>query len=195
MPKGLPWGLSGKEPLQKTWAQSLGREDPLRKQQYSNILAWKFHGQRSLMGYSQWGHKRGGHDPATKQQQHVQKVENRDLDRYLYVTVYMTIAHNSQKVETTQMFIDRWIYKQNVAFLYKEILALFNHIRFFVTPWTVAHQAPLPMEILQARILERVAMFSSRGSSQPRDWTQVSHIADRFFTIWATREAQEYWSG
>ena len=33
------------------------------------------------------------------------------------------------------------------------------------------------------------------GSSQPRDWTQVSHIAGRFFTIWATREDQEYWSG
>ena len=48
--------------------------------------------------------------------------------------------------------------------------------------------------ILQARILERVAMFSSRGSSQPRDWTQVSWIAGRFFTVWATREAQEYWS-
>ena len=29
----------------------------------------------------------------------------------------------------------------------------------------------------------------SRGSSQPRDWTQVSCIADRFFTSWATREA------
>ena len=40
-----------------------------------------------------------------------------------------------------------------------------------------------------------VAMSSSRGSSQPRDWTQVSYIAGRFFTIWATREAQEYWSG
>ena len=36
------------------------------------------------------------------------------------------------------------------------------------------------------------AMSSSRGSSQPRGWTQVSHIAGRFFTIWATREAQEY---
>ena len=43
-------------------------------------------------------------------------------------------------------------------------------------------------EILQARILEWVAMPSSRGSSRPRDWTQVSHIAGRFFTIWATRE-------
>ena len=37
-------------------------------------------------------------------------------------------------------------------------------------------------------------MFSSRGSSQPRDWTQVSWIAGGFFTVWATREAQEYWS-
>ena len=36
--------------------------------------------------------------------------------------------------------------------------------------------------ILQARILEWVAFPFSRGSSQPRDQTQVSHIADRFFT-------------
>ena len=32
-------------------------------------------------------------------------------------------------------------------------------------------------------------MPSSRGSSQPRNWTQVSHIAGRFFTRWAAREA------
>ena len=48
--------------------------------------------------------------------------------------------------------------------------------------------------IFQARILEWVAFAFSRGSSQPRDWTQVSCIAGRFFTSWATREAQEYWS-
>jgi len=36
--------------------------------------------------------------------------------------------------------------------------------------------------ILQARILERVAVSLSRGSSQPRDRTQVSHIAGGFFT-------------
>ena len=34
-----------------------------------------------------------------------------------------------------------------------------------------------------------------QGSSQPKDQTQVSHIAGGFFTSWATREAQEYWSG
>ena len=43
--------------------------------------------------------------------------------------------------------------------------------------------------ILQARILECVAVPFPRGSFQPRDWTQVSHIAGGFFTSWATREA------
>ena len=43
--------------------------------------------------------------------------------------------------------------------------------------------------IFQARILDCVAMPSSRGSSQPKDWTQVFCISGRFFTIWATREA------
>ena len=49
--------------------------------------------------------------------------------------------------------------------------------------------------ILQARVLEWVAFSFSVGSSQPRDRTQVSHIAGGFFTSWTTREAQEYWSG
>ena len=49
--------------------------------------------------------------------------------------------------------------------------------------------------ILQARILEWVPFPFSRGSSQPRDRTQVSHVSGRLFTSWATREAQQYWSG
>ena len=61
-------------------------------------------------------------------------------------------------------------------------------VRLFLTPWAVAGQAPLSTGILQARILEWVAVPSSRGSSQPRDQTQVSHSTGRFFTIWATRE-------
>ena len=44
--------------------------------------------------------------------------------------------------------------------------------------------------ILQARILEWVAFPFSTSSSQPRDQTQVSHIAGRFFTSRATKEAQ-----
>ena len=44
--------------------------------------------------------------------------------------------------------------------------------------------------ILQARILEWVAIPFSRGSSQTRDRTQVSSFAGEFSNIWATREAQ-----
>ena len=43
--------------------------------------------------------------------------------------------------------------------------------------------------ILQARILEWVAISFSRGSSQPRDRTRVSCNAGRHFTLWATKEA------
>ena len=42
--------------------------------------------------------------------------------------------------------------------------------------------------IFQARILEWVSISFSRGSSPPRDQTQVSHIVGRCFTVWATRE-------
>ena len=48
-----------------------------------------------------------------------------------------------------------------------------SRVPLFATPWTVAHQAPLSMGILQARILERGAMPSSRGSSQPREQTHI----------------------
>ena len=43
--------------------------------------------------------------------------------------------------------------------------------------------------ILQARILEWVAIVSSWGSSRPRDWILVSCIAGECFTVWAAREA------
>ena len=58
-----------------------------------------------------------------------------------------------------------------------------SHVWLFATPWTMQSMA---------RILEWVAFPFSRGSSQPRDQTWVSCIAGGFFTIWATREAQEY---
>ena len=53
----------------------------------------------------------------------------------------------------------------------------------FASPWIVARQAPLSMGILRAGILEWVTMSSSRGSSQPRDQTQVSRLAGGFFAI------------
>ena len=70
----------------------------------------------------------------------------------------------------------------------------FSRVRLCATPRTAAYQASPSMGILQARILEWIAMPSSRGSSQPRDQTPVSCIASGFFffflilTVWATRE-------
>ena len=60
----------------------------------------------------------------------------------------------------------------------------FLRVWLFVTPWTIAHQAPLSVEFSQARILEWVAISCSRGSSQPRDQTHVSCVSaltGRFF--------------
>ena len=119
------------------------------------------------------------------------------------------------------------IYIETCAVCY-HIWQLLCHIWHFATPWTIAHQAPLSMGILQARILEWGAMPSSRGifptqgsnpdllhcrrilplshqrsprvlervaypffrgTSQPENWTGISYIAGRFFTSWATMEA------
>ena len=55
-----------------------------------------------------------------------------------------------------------------------------SSVQLFVTPGTVACQALLSF---QTRILEWVAISFSRGSDKPRDQTQISCIAGRFFTF------------
>ena len=53
---GFPGGSDGEEsalPMQETWVRPLGREDPLQKGMatHSSVLAWRIHGQKSLVGY------------------------------------------------------------------------------------------------------------------------------------------------
>ena len=74
---------------------------------------------------------------------------------------------------------------------------LYNYVLCWVAPscltlWDHVDCSPRGSSvpgILQARMLEWVVIFSSRGSSQLRDRTQVSRIAGGFFTCWATRGA------
>ena len=73
-------------------------------------------------------------------------------------------------------------------------MCVLSRVRLFRDPMHCSPPGFSVHGILQARILESAAIPSSRGSFQPRDWTQVSHIGVRFFTIWATRAAQKYWS-
>ena len=86
-----------------------------------------------------------------------------------------------------------------------DVVQSLSRVQLFVTPSTAACQAslsftvswnllklcPLSRWILQARILEWVALPFSRGSSWPRDPTQVSYIASRFFTVWASETFTE----
>ena len=53
----------------------------------------------------------------------------------------------------------------------------FSRIQLFATPWTAARQVSLSMGFLKARILEWVAISSSRGSSWPRDRTHLSYVS------------------
>ena len=63
--------------------------------------------------------------------------------------------------------------------------------RSVVSDFLHPHELSPTMGILQARVLEWIAMPSSMGSSQLGDRTQVSRIGSGFFTIWATRETHE----
>ena len=92
------------------------------------------------------------------------------------------------------------IWKFTVHILLKPGLENFDHYFASIWKWSLSSYPILcdPMHcsppgssihgILQARVLEWVAISFSRGSSRPRDRTQVSCIVGRHFTIWATRE-------
>ena len=59
---------------------------------------------------------------------------------------------------------------------------MLRHVWFFANSMDCSPPSTSVYGIFQTRILEWVAISSSRGSIQPRDWTQVSCIADRCFT-------------
>jgi len=70
----------------------------------------------------------------------------------------------------------------------------FNHVQLFVTPMDCSLPGSSLHGILQARVLEWVAISFSRGFSRPRDRTRVSRIPGRRFNLWATREALALYS-
>ena len=171
------------------------------------LLPGKSHGQRSLVGYSLWGHKES------------------DMTEWLHFH-YMCIIY----IDYTYIYLHIHWYQRNVCvcmhtypslfwgvlFIFKFLITclitlysfssscpltsmslyilclkslnrqLLCHVQLFATPWIVFSVHGF----LQARILEWVAIPFSRGSSQSSDPTRVSRIEGRFFTVWDTREAQ-----
>ena len=75
----------------------------------------------------------------------------------------------------------------HIIFLF--VCQLLSHVWLFATPCTVDLLAPLSMEIFRQEHWSGLPFPSPGDFSQPRDQTQVSHIAGGFFTRWATREA------
>ena len=97
------------------------------------------------------------------------------------------VGHNWSDLAAATAYHDR---KINVL----HILEVYIYLKVKVTQLCLTLCDPMDSTvhgILQVRILEWVAFPFSRGSSQPRDWTQVSQIAGKFFNSWATKEAQE----
>ena len=87
-----------------------------------------------------------------------------------WITHYIWLeweVQQSQRGELVQSALERnmWVCARPLS-----------RVQLFVTPQTAAHQAPLSMGILQARVLELVSMPSPRGSSQHWDQTQVSEL-------------------
>ena len=93
--------------------------------------------------------------------------------RWLCTCVHSRIIHNSQRVDTTHC---------------PSCPTLCDPMDYSL-PGSAVHG------IFQAIVLEWIAISFSRGSSQTRDWTQVSCIVDRHFTVWATRKVVDTYNG
>ena len=79
-----------------------------------------------------------------------------------------------------------WIWKDLAIFYSSHCCAVLSNVRLFVTPYAVAFSVHGDFPGKNTGVGCHTIL---RGSSQPRDQTQVSRIAGRFFTSWATREA------
>ena len=87
--------------------------------------------------------------------------------------------------------VPKWIYVLNADFLNSSLEVKWSEVAQscpnLCDPMDCSPPGSFIHGILQARILEWVAISFSRGSSQPRDQTQVFCIAGRRFNLWATR--------
>ena len=106
-----------------------------------------------------------------------------------HIKLILCILNSKEKTSLIKEYIT-YTYKQIHLYSCEKKKVSHSVVSDSATPWTVAPQAPLSMGFSQLeKLLEWVAIPFSRGSSQPKDQTQVSCIAGRFFIVWATVEA------
>ena len=105
------------------------------------------------------------------------------------VNTFQLPPHHTQKQHRTEGSC--WYAFPNITCLFRQfhLSCLEGLVKVSqLCPTLCDHMDCIVHGILQVRILEWVAFPFSRGSSQPRDWTQVSCIAGRFFINWGIRE-------
>ena len=169
--------------MRETWVRSLGREDPLEKEMatHSSILAWRIPWIEEPGQMQSTGSQRVGHDWVTSLIKDI-------CIGYQYKCIHWRILSN--------------YLRQLRKFSLKVFPPLFFPLKVCLFQKVCAQMCPTlcdPMDcspsgssvhgILQARVLEWVAISFSRGSSWPRDWTPVFCIAGRCFTFCVSREA------
>ena len=165
----------------ETWVQSLSWEDPLEKTMapHSSTLAWRIpwreeHGRLQSMGS--------------------QRVDSR-LSDFTFTSLMTDYRELRSKGEMRTEDSERCLSFKTFCCAQKHhwslmlCVCLVAQVCLTLQPHGLQPTRLFCSGILQARILEWVAMPSSRGSPQPRDQTQVSHIAGRFFTICTTWES------
>ena len=148
------------------------------------------HGRKRLAGYSPWGHKE------LDMSEHLSTAHAfRIIPKILHPKA--NFLRSLGISEGAQLPISRgWLSNFMPTSIQQELpgdhttlkaqsenCQSLSCILLFVTLWIVAHQPPLTHGILQARILEWVAIPFSRRSLQPRDQIWVSRITGRFFTV------------
>ena len=159
--------------MQETQVWSLGREDPLEKGMatHSSTLTWKIPWTEEP---GRWGRKES------------------DTSEWLHFTYHLEPSFPGAICWQAEEGIEK-LSRRFHSLVGLKGRELKNQPTkdgaLFATPQTVASQAPLH-GIFQARMLEWVAISFSRVSSWSKDQTQVSCTAGRFFTVWASREAQ-----
>ena len=170
---GLPWWLSDRIflPMQETGVRSLGQEDLLEKEMatLSSIIVWEILWTEESGRIQFTGSPRVRHDLAAEQQQY----SSLNYPFIIYLSIHSSIIHP---------FIPKYLLASIISVKTEVALTQWNdclymHAQSCLTLWDPTDGSPPGSsvhEILRARILEWVAMSSSRGSPWARDWTHVS---------------------
>ena len=132
---GLPWWLSGKESAcqhRRCRFSSWVRKIPWRRKWQPTpvfFLPGESHGQRSLTGYSPWGHKRVGCDLATKQQQWVTLASELTSHIYVILCNLLNFSESQLSCEKYGSKYPTWLLQDNTGKcrLKPFALYLFNH--------------------------------------------------------------------